>query len=84
MQVPPWQMSPVVQALPSSQAFELLRNAHPLAGLHESVVQAFPSLQLTDPPLTHAPPWQLSPVVQASLSSQELPLAFWGFEQCPV
>ena len=44
-QVPPPQVSPVVHAFPSSQAFVLLMKAQPDAGLHVSVVQALLSLQ---------------------------------------
>jgi hypothetical protein len=68
-QVPPAQMSPVVQALPSSQAAVLAAWTQPLAGLQESSVQAFPSSQLVAEPLTHAPFTHVSPVVHAFPSS---------------
>ena len=45
LHVPPPQVSPVVHAFPSSQAFVLLMKAQPDAGLHVSVVQALLSLQ---------------------------------------
>jgi hypothetical protein len=35
------------------------------------------------PPL-HAPPWQVSPSVQAFESLQAVPLGFTGFEQFPL
>jgi hypothetical protein len=73
---PPWQLPPpqaslVVQASPSSHAAVLSTWTQPVAGLHESSVQPFPSLQLGAEPPTHAPPAQVSLVVQALLSSQE-------------
>src|SRR6185295_10970859 len=57
-QAPPEQTSPVVQALPSLQAFALLVKTQPLPGLHESVVQALPSLQTSTVPGWHRPPEQ--------------------------
>jgi hypothetical protein len=48
---------------------------HPLAGTHESSVHTFMSLQLTAPPLTHAPPEQVSLPVQA-LPSEHATLLF--------
>jgi hypothetical protein len=35
-------------------------------------------------PPVHEPAWQLSPLVQASLSSQLVPSVIVGFEQTPV
>src|SRR5262249_45958660 len=69
--VPAWQASVWVQALPSLHAFALLlvKTHWPLAGLHASSVQEFPSLQETAPDPTHAPAEQWSPVVQAFPSS---------------
>jgi hypothetical protein len=64
-QVPPEQVSPVVQALPSLHAAEFGVFTQPTAGLHESLVQGFASLQLGAAPPWHAPPEQVSPVVQA-------------------
>jgi len=69
-QTPPLQVSSVVQALPSLQGFVLLVCAHPVVGLHESVVQGLPSSQLGAGPPTQLPPLQVSLVVQASLSLQ--------------
>lgn len=73
--VPPWQvpltqMSAVVQAFPSLHAELLLACVHPVAGLHASVVQIFPSLQFGAGPPTHVPPAQVSPVVHALPSLQ--------------
>ena len=50
---PPAQASPVVQALLSLQGFVLFEKTHPLAGLHESVVHPFPSLQTNVVPGWH-------------------------------
>ena len=71
-QLPPPQVSPVVQALPSSQATVLFVKTHPVAGLHVSVVQTLLSLQASVPaPGWQLPPPQVSPVVQALPSLQE-------------
>jgi hypothetical protein len=67
---PPPHVSPDVHALPSLQAAVLFVNTHPVAGLHESVVQALLSLQTTAAPGLQAPPPQVSPVVQAFPSVQ--------------
>ena len=72
--VPPPQVSPVVHALPSSQAFALLVKTQPVAGLQLSVVQRLLSLQTTAEPAWHVPPPQTSPVVQAFPSSQAFAL----------
>ena len=49
-QLPPPHVSPVVQGLPSSQAFVLLANTHPVAGLQESSVQPLLSLHTIPDP----------------------------------
>jgi hypothetical protein len=49
---------------------ELLAWVHPVAELHPSSVQAFPSLQFGGGPPTHVPPEQASFAVQALLSLQ--------------
>jgi hypothetical protein len=72
MQEPPRQVSPVVQAFPSLQALLLFVKTQPVVGLHVSVVQTLPSLQVSAGPPTHAPPEQTSPVVHAFPSLQEL------------
>jgi hypothetical protein len=64
-----------VQALASSQAFVLLVNTQPVAGLHVSVVQTFPSLQTTPAPAWHVPSPQVSPLVHALPSSQGFALS---------
>jgi hypothetical protein len=69
-QIPPAQASLVVHALPSSQGAVLLTCVQPVAGLHESSVQTFPSSQLGAVPPMQVPPEQASPVVQESPSSQ--------------
>jgi hypothetical protein len=60
----------VVQAFPSSQATVLLVQKHPLTVSQESSVQGLPSLQSVAPPPPHTPVAHISPVVQASPSSQ--------------
>jgi hypothetical protein len=72
---PAWHLSSRVQALPSLQDAPLPSgtNTHPLEGLHESAVQAMPSLQRSGVPAVQAPPWQLSPTVQAFPSVQPVP-----------
>jgi hypothetical protein len=76
-QLPPPQVSPVVQALPSSQAAVLSVWTQPVAGLHESSVQPFPSLQFNAAPPWQLPPPQVSFVVQALPSSQAAVLSTW-------
>ena len=68
-------MSPVVQALLSSQAAVLFVKTHPVAGAHVSVVQTLPSLQTSVPaPAWQLPPAQTSPVVHALPSLHEMVL----------
>jgi hypothetical protein len=76
-QVPPEQVSEVVQALPSLQLAVLFACVQPVAGLQESSVQGFESLQFGAAPPTHAPPEQVSEVVQALPSLQEAVLFVW-------
>jgi hypothetical protein len=52
--------------------------------LHESSVQALPSLQFMAAPLAHEPAEQASPVVQGFPSSQLAPSVLAGFEHTPV
>jgi hypothetical protein len=68
---PPAQVSLVVHAFPSSQGAVLSVWTQPVAGLHESSVQALPSLQLGPGPPTQVPPAHVSPVVQALPSSHD-------------
>src|SRR6266852_5356807 len=71
-QVPPLHASLVVQAFPSLQGLVLLVCTQPVAGLQLSSVQTLPSSQLGAGPPTHAPPAQVSLVVQAFPSLQGL------------
>jgi hypothetical protein len=73
-QVPPEQISAVEHGSPSSQASELFAWTHPVAGLQESSVQTLPSLQSSAGPPAHAPPLQVSAVVQALPSLQDTAL----------
>src|SRR6266849_184134 len=70
MQVPPLQVSLVVQALPSLQGLVLWVCTQPVTGLQLSSVQTLLSLQLAAGPPTHAPAAQVSLVVQAFPSLQ--------------
>jgi hypothetical protein len=63
--VPPEHVSLVVQPLPSVHGAVLFTCAQPVAGLHESSVQTFPSSQFGGVPPTQFPPEHVSPVVQA-------------------
>jgi len=70
LQMPPPQASPIVQALLSSQALVLLAKTQtPVTGLQLSVEQRLPSSQIVAAPGWQIPPPQLSPVVQAFMSS---------------
>jgi hypothetical protein len=73
-QEPPSQMSPAVQAFPSSHGFVLFAFTHPVAGLHESVVHGLLSLQSGAGPPVHTPPAQTSFVVHAFWSLHALAL----------
>jgi hypothetical protein len=64
-QAPAEQVSPVVQALPSSQGAMLFVWTQPVAGLHASSVHTFASSQFGAAPPTHTPAEQVSLVVQA-------------------
>jgi hypothetical protein len=72
--VPPPQVSPVVQAFPSSHGSVLLTKTQPDPGLHESLVHPLLSSQITGAPGWQLPPPQVSPNVQALPSSQALVL----------
>src|SRR2546425_1208362 len=62
------QTSPVVQALPSSQARVFAAWTQPLPGSQESSVQGLPSSQSSGGPPTQAPAAQVSAVVQTLAS----------------
>src|SRR5439155_21998801 len=72
-QLPPLQVSLVVQASPSSQGSVLFVWVQPLVGSQPSVVQALLSSQLGGAPPTQLPPLQVSLVVQASPSLPVVP-----------
>ena len=63
-----------MQAFASSQAFVLLVNTHPVAGLQLSVVHTLLSLQTSGAPEWQVPPAHVSPEVQAFPSSQAIVL----------
>jgi hypothetical protein len=80
--VPVWQVSAPLQALPSVHEVPLATLVfwQPVAGTHESLVHALPSLQLGAVPAVHAPLWQVSTPLQALPSVQVVPFAtttFW-------
>jgi len=54
-----------VQAFPSLHPLPLFEKTQPEPALQLSLVQAFPSLHASEPPLLHPPPWQWSLVVHA-------------------
>jgi hypothetical protein len=83
-QWPPLHVSVWVQAFPSLHGAVLLVCVQPLEGSQPSSVHGLPSLQSGAGPLTHAPPWQVSPCVHALLSLQLVPFGLAGFEQTPV
>ena len=75
---PPWQESPLVQASLSSQAPAAGLAVQPSFVSQLSAVHGLLSSQATAVPLVHLPAWQLSPLVQASPSSQPpWPLLNW-------
>ena len=88
MQVPPWQVSLVVQALASSQALPAALSGFEQTPVVESHVPTSwhwsLGVQMTGLPPVQVPLWQVSLVVQALASSQALPAALSGFEQTPV
>jgi hypothetical protein len=81
VQVPLWQVSAPLQALPSLHAVPLLTAvfAHPVVVLHESLVQRLLSLQLSAVPAVQAPLWQVSAPLQTLPSEHDVPLVTAGF-----
>ena len=73
-QVPMAQKSPLVQALPSSQAFALFAKTQPVDLSQLSVVHTLLSLHTRGPPGWHVPSVQKSPTVQALPSEQAFAL----------
>ena len=65
------------RVIPRSHAWQPPIGAltHPFTLSHESVVQAFPSLQLGAPPGWQVPLWQVSAPLQTSASGQGVPSA---------
>jgi hypothetical protein len=87
-QLPDWQVSPSVQALPSLQP-----DPSALGGSEHSPVPALHvpaswhwslAVQTTAVPAWQLPDWQLSPSVQALPSVQPVPFVAFGFVQTPV
>ena len=75
-QLPPAQLSFVVQASSSLQGRALFACTQPVAGLHESVVQTLPSPQAMNAPV-QLPAAHASPLVQALPSLQGSLLFVW-------
>lgn len=71
----PPQLSPLVQASPSSQGNVFATFLQPAVGSQVSVVQGLLSSQAGGTPATHTPAEQMSAWVQAFLSSQGAVLA---------
>src|SRR3989442_5426961 len=86
--IPPEQVSPVVQALPSLQALPLIFTGFehvPVLGSQVPTTWHWSeAVQTTWLLPVHTPLWQVSVCVQALPSLQALPLAFAGFEHVPV
>jgi hypothetical protein len=86
-QRPAWQVSPVVQALPSLHDVPFVAAGFehtPVEGLHVPATWHWSlAVQVTAVPV-HVPAWQLSPVVHASPSVHDVPFVAFGFEQRPV
>jgi len=74
-QLPFWQVSVVVQTLPSLQGAVVAVNTQPLAALQLSVVQGLLSVQVCCGPGMQLPPMQPSPALQALRSVQVASLA---------
>ena len=88
VQVPVWQLSLCVQALPSLQAVPFAFAGFEQVPVLRSQVPArwhwSPAVQTTGFAPLQAPAWQASLCVQAFPSLQVVPFAFAGFEQVPV
>ena len=69
-QTPAVQVSPSLQARPSSQGAVLFGKKQPVAGSHRSSVQTLPSLHVSGVPETHMFPTQVSIPSQTSPLSQ--------------
>ncbi len=75
LHLPPAQLSPVVQTLPSSQGTLLLATTQPLLASQLSFVQGFTSSHTLTVPGLHWPPLHTSPSVQTLPSLQATVLA---------
>jgi len=75
---PPWQASPVVHALPSSQLKLLSLCVQPLSAAQASVVHTLLSSQASAPVGAQMPAPQTSPVVQALPSLHAAVLLLWA------
>jgi hypothetical protein len=86
-QAPDWHVSGVVQLLPSLHAmpFAFAGFEHvPVAGLHVPASWHWSdAVHVTGLAPVQTPAWQLDVAVHASLSSQDAPFVFVGFEQTP-
>ena len=86
-QLPAWQLSPLVQLLPSSQALpsDFVGFVQvPVPELHVPTEWHWSwATQVTALPV-QTPTWQLSASVQALPSLQSVPFVAFGFEQTPV
>src|SRR6266403_992324 len=86
-QVPDWQVSSNVHAVPSAHAVPLALfgfEQTPVEGLHVPALWHWScAVHVIAVPLQE-PPWQVSLLVHLSPSSQVAPSAFGGFEQVPV
>ena len=83
---PPTQVSNWVHRSPSSHPVPLGSESktQPCCGSQVSTVHSLPSSHTGAGPPVQAPAWQKSAVVQASLSSQPVPLGAAGSEHWPV
>jgi hypothetical protein len=77
VQVPVWQVSAPLQALPSEHdvPFETFACPQPLTALQVSVVHRLESSQLSAVPGVQAPPWHVSEPLQTLPSAQGDPFA---------
>jgi hypothetical protein len=85
VQVPPWQLSPVVHMLLSLQLVPFVTGVVPHAPvvvLQVGVWQVAPG-HVFIVPGTHAPPWQASPIVHALLSVQLVPFVMGVVPHAP-
>jgi hypothetical protein len=75
--VPPWQVSPPLQALPSEhdEPFATAGFWQPAIASQVSLVHGFPSLQLSGVPAAQVPLWHVSAPLQAFPSAHDVPFA---------